>query len=131
MSLEIAMVVIGWISYHCLVMVELQQSKQRIVWPVEYIRMRPFKTILSVTGAIMGYILCTELPDDINRAIELTAYAAAGYSPYHVFDAISAKNSIPDKNVETVKEILVKQDKFKASDPTTYAKAFVRKDDRS
>ena len=122
--MEIAMV-LGWVSYHSLIMTEMHQSKGRIIWPIEYVKERPFKTILSITGAVMGYVLCTEIPPDTNRIIVLSAYMAAGYSPYHVFDAISAKQKKPQK--ASINEVLVKQDKFKASDPTTFVRAFTKK----
>ncbi len=118
--IEITATILGLLSYHMMVMAELHNEYKRVVWFVEYFQLRPFKTLLSVTGAILGYFLVdATLPTDTARSLVILAYAGAGYAPYHVFDYLSQKQAKVAKP-EIVE--LEKQEKFTASDPTTWVR---------
>jgi len=124
------MVLLGWVSYHLLIMVELNQAHQSIN-PLKYIASRPAKFLLSVTGAVMGYILTdATLPADVSPAISLSAFAGVGFTPYMIFDYIGKKTKTapikPPVNTAplTGEEIasFQKLPKFQAHDVTTWIK---------
>ncbi len=118
--IEIGATLLGLLSYHFMVMAELHNEKGKVVWFGEYFQLRPFKSLLSVTGAILGYFLAgATLPPETTESLRILAYAGAGYAPYHVFDYLSQKQAKVAKP-EIVE--FEKQEKFRASDVTTWIK---------
>ena len=90
------MVVIGLLSYHIKVMID-QHSAGISKHPINYLKNRPLKVILSGLGAVSGYLMAKEgLPPDMNGGIVLGAYFAVGFSPYAIFDKYSKHANKPE-----------------------------------
>ena len=119
--MEILMVILGWLSFHCLVMIEISNAGGSNN-PITYLKNRPIKVTLSVLGAILGYFITkATLPIETAESLVILAYAGAGYAPYHAFEILSKfKKDIPVTS-EKIAEF-EKQPKFQAHDVTTWVK---------
>ena len=121
------MVVLGLAVYHLIILSEMHTSMGRIVWFKEYFLMRPFKSILSVLGAIIGYFVCLyTLPESVTPLTEILAYLGTGIAPYGIIDKIAKYGSAnrlpqPSESVDRTKEeVFIKKEKEKPDAPTEF-----------
>ena len=122
-------VVLGYLSYHLLVMYELSQNNASLN-PIRYVIDRWAKVGLSTTGAIMAYYLVKAgLPEDAPEILIIGAYMSAGLFPYQAFDYLGKKfGSIEIDTCEITSEEVdeepeyQKLPKFQAHDVTTWIK---------
>ena len=95
--MDIFMVIIGLLAYHCKVMID-QHNADISKNPIKYIKARPVKVVLSVLGAVAGYFITKEgLPHTINGGVALVAYLTAGLVPYAIFDKYGKTASKPEE----------------------------------
>ena len=121
-------VLLGWLSYHLLIMYELNQNRASLN-PIRYFIERWAKVSLSVTGAVMAYHLAEAgLPDDAHEVLVIGTYMSAGLFPYQVFDYLGKKfgkdNNADLTTSEQIDEPVEFQPlpKFQAHDVTTWIK---------
>ena len=101
--MEILYVVLGWLSFHCLVMIEIHNDGGSNN-PFLYLKNRPLKVVLSLLGAVLGYLLTdATLPSDTAPALVILAYAGVGYAPYHIFEIISKHKKTEPMKVSSKK----------------------------
>lgn len=121
-------VVLGYLSYHLLVMYELSQNHASLN-PIRYVMERWAKVGLSTTGAIMAYYLVKAgLPEDAPEILIIGAYMSAGLFPYQAFDYLGNKFNKSELDISDITSEQVEEEefeklpKFKASDVTTWIK---------
>ena len=119
--MEALFVILGWLSFHCLVMIEIN-SNGGSNNPITYLKSRPIKVTLSVLGAILGYFVTqATIPTETSESLVILAYAASGYAPYHIFEILSKFKQTPDVTSEKIEEFKPLP-KFQAHDITTWIK---------
>ena len=127
MNSNVYFLILGWLSYHLLVMYELKLNNASLN-PVKYLAELWAKVGLSVTGAIMAYHLAEAgLPSDAHELLIVVTYMSAGLFPYQAFDylgkKLSNKNLFGEMTSEKLSEPeFVKKEKFEAHDLTTWVR---------
>ena len=91
--MAIIAVVLGWFSHHLMILAERNASTGELPHPLTYVKKHPYKFMMSIVGAVLGYMFMVIQFSDIatlnNKDVDLLylmAMFGAGYVPYNIID---------------------------------------------
>lgn len=87
--MDLLMVIMGWLAHHLSLLYRIHNETGNIIYPIAYVKSRPYKFILSIIGTIMGTIIVVaQFESSENYALYLTMLAGVGFACDGIADQI-------------------------------------------